>query len=417
VTETDKTVAAAEQAVLGAAMISKLAAEQISRVCDPADFGDLRHDVIAGAIYRLRAVGAPTDTIAVVDELLRAGELQSAGGAEYVHALTSAVPSASSAEYYAAIVKEASVGRTLVQALIRAQDSIVRGEQAGTVLARALGDLAALRDHGRSRHIPLRSLGEIFDVPNSEDVYDWTIPGLLERRDRLILTGSEGGGKSELIRQLAICAAAGIHPFTQQHTDARRVLVIDAENTERQWRRKARGLAANAAQRGTADPRRNLAPQFVRDFDVTRSSDLGDVHDWIDQWKPDIVTIGPLYRICASINNDEEAKPVLAALESIRDRDVTLIIEGHAGHADSRTQTRELRPIGSSALLRWPEFGLGLAKPEKIGDPHRIIRWRGDRDERPWPATLTDSRVNPQTFPWEPTPGYWATPEGRNQLI
>jgi hypothetical protein len=47
----------------------------------------------------------------------------------------------------------------------------------------------------------------------SDDEPDWLIPDLLERRDRLILTGEEGLGKSYLLRQIAIMAAAGLDPF------------------------------------------------------------------------------------------------------------------------------------------------------------------------------------------------------------
>lgn len=407
----------AEQSVLGAIMLSPRAIVDVQRILEPHEFYDPKHHLIYAAALRLQAGKNPTDVVAVVDELLRAEELLRAGGAEYLHMLTSVVPTASSAEYYAGIVKEAAVGRALTAAFVTGQDRIVRGEQPGSVLAHTMKDLTDLRDHATSKHRALRSLGEVLSVPWEEDAYDWTIPGILERRDRLMLTGSEGGGKSTLIRQLAISAAAGMHPFTQQPMDARRVLVIDAENTEKQWRRAVKTLAINAHQRGTADPRSNLAPEFMHKIDVTRAADLGEIHGWIDDWKPDIVVIGPLYRICRGTNNDEEAAPVLDALETIRDRDVTLIVEGHAGHGDQRSQHRDLRPIGSSMLLRWPEFGLGLAKPDKYGDPFQITRWRGDRDERHWPKLLTSQLFHPQTFPWQTLPGYTFAEQDSAQLI
>ena len=54
----------------------------------------------------------------------------------------------------------------------------------------------------------------IVDPPN-----DWVIPGILERGDRLIWTGVEGLGKTVMTRQLAVAAAAGIHPFTGEPID------------------------------------------------------------------------------------------------------------------------------------------------------------------------------------------------------
>ncbi len=43
--------------------------------------------------------------------------------------------------------------------------------------------------------------------------YDWLVPNLLERKDRLIVTGGEGSGKSYLLRQMAVMMASGMHPF------------------------------------------------------------------------------------------------------------------------------------------------------------------------------------------------------------
>jgi hypothetical protein len=47
----------------------------------------------------------------------------------------------------------------------------------------------------------------------ADDEFDWIVPGLIERGDRLMLTGFEGLGKSMLTRQLAVTMAAGLHPF------------------------------------------------------------------------------------------------------------------------------------------------------------------------------------------------------------
>jgi hypothetical protein len=54
-----------------------------------------------------------------------------------------------------------------------------------------------------------------------DDPEDWVIPGLLAREDRLILTGAEGLGKMMLLRQIAVCAAAGLDPFTTSRSSRR----------------------------------------------------------------------------------------------------------------------------------------------------------------------------------------------------
>ncbi len=60
--------------------------------------------------------GEPTDVVAVTDELIKTGELGRAGGADYLHTLTSIVLTAANAGYYAGIVAERSILRRLVDA-------------------------------------------------------------------------------------------------------------------------------------------------------------------------------------------------------------------------------------------------------------------------------------------------------------
>ena len=78
--------------------------------------------------------------------------------------------------------------------------------------------------------------------------------GILERGDRLVWTGFEGLGKSVTMRQLAIGAAAGIHPFTSDPATPRKVLWIDCENSERQGRRHFRKLERVTVAKGRRVP-------------------------------------------------------------------------------------------------------------------------------------------------------------------
>src|SRR5690606_38986257 len=75
-----------------------------------------KHEVIYEAILSLYSHGEPTDVVAVTDELIKTGELQRAGGVDYLHTLTSIVPTAANAGYYASIVAEKAVLRRLVDA-------------------------------------------------------------------------------------------------------------------------------------------------------------------------------------------------------------------------------------------------------------------------------------------------------------
>lgn len=278
----------------------------------------------------------------------------------------------------------------------------------GEALSRMIQGLREVSQGSAGSMLQGKALGDILKV--SAD-YDWLVDGLLERGDRMMLTGAEGAGKSMFIRQMALCLGAGIHPFQLVDVAPLRVLVIDAENSERQWKRAVSPMVSTLLKAGApADPRANVHIVCSQRLDVTRESHISAVHRKIDQIEPDVVAIGPLYKVTSkAITTDDDAAPVLAALDSIRDRGLAMLIEAHAGKGTSAAGDRNLAPRGSSALLGWPEFGIGLRlDAEKSTEHHRVIhlsRWRGDRDQRAWPVELRsggplpwlDESVDPAT--------------------
>ncbi|MFB8387491.1 replicative DNA helicase [Microbacterium sp. NPDC055910] len=106
----------AEQSALGGMLLSKDAVADVIETLRGADFYIPKHELIFEAILTLYSHGEPTDVVAVTDELIKTGELQRAGGADYLHTLTSIVPTAANAGYYASIVSERALLRRLVQA-------------------------------------------------------------------------------------------------------------------------------------------------------------------------------------------------------------------------------------------------------------------------------------------------------------
>jgi len=279
------------------------------------------------------------------------------------------------------------------------------GIEPAELLTAARGQIDTVIDGAASGKLEARSIG---DVLAETDTYDWVVPDLLERGDRLILTGFEGAGKSTLVRQMCVMSAAGLHPLHRQVDistgrkspelmQPARVLVVDAENSERQWRRAVRSMVRFAGQEGAVDPATELMLVAGHRIDITRGVHLGEIHRLIDRHKPDILAIGPLYKIThGAIQTDDDAAPLLVALDSLRERGVTLLMEAHASKGDGQS-TRDLRPRGSAALMGWPEFGIGLAP---LGDDKggvEMKRWRGDRDQRAWPQFLERG----YDWPWE----------------
>ena len=106
----------AEQSALGGMMLSKDAVADVIETVRGVDFYVPKHEVVFNAILTLYSHGEPTDVIAVTDELTKTGDLQRAGGVEYLHTLTSIVPTAANAGFYASIVAERALLRRLVEA-------------------------------------------------------------------------------------------------------------------------------------------------------------------------------------------------------------------------------------------------------------------------------------------------------------
>ena len=387
---TDQHLIDAERAVIGAALLNADSVRFALEHVTPADFQDVILGRAFSLIVGLRGAGLPIDPISVhnaAKERISTDRAYKAIDGVYLHGLQAATPTASNVRYYATIVAEHAQRRRLAAFGSRCIQLSGPTENLTEVMSQVRDLWDGVRGSVAS---PLESktLREVLD---GSDEYDWLIPDLLERKDRLILTGGEGAGKSTFVRQLAILAAAGLNPVNFKPIDPVKVLVVDTENSEQQWRRKARPLAEKAARLGSLDPRDALELSCTSRMDITTDKDLGAVHRLIDEHKPGILVIGPLYRLTPrAINNDDDAAPLITALDSLRDRNVALIMEAHAGHSEASPGHRNLRPRGSAALMGWPEFGFGIAKDTTDLTERRytLVRWRGERDERAWPQHL-----------------------------
>lgn len=106
----------AEQSTLGGMLLSQEAVAEVFETVSGVDFYAPKHELIFNAILNLFGKGEPTDVIAVSDELNKQGNLLKAGGADYLHSLTSYVPTAANASYYAKIVSDKAILRRLIEA-------------------------------------------------------------------------------------------------------------------------------------------------------------------------------------------------------------------------------------------------------------------------------------------------------------
>lgn len=106
----------AEQAVLGSLMVDRDLMPVVSEILERSDFYAPHNATIYAALTALYERGEPIDKISVAEELRQRRLLDEVGGVEALSQLLNAVPTAAAAEYYAKVVAEKSVLRSLITA-------------------------------------------------------------------------------------------------------------------------------------------------------------------------------------------------------------------------------------------------------------------------------------------------------------
>ena len=155
---------AAEQAVIGAALLAPNLMADLTATLSPSDFARPAHTVLWDAMCAMHAANIPTDPITVTAHLAEAGDLGKVGGAPYLHTLTAEVPTTANAGHYAGIVaghaqrrKVASLGTHLAALAASGADAaeVVATGRALLDDADAPGGWSPLIPLGRGRHLPV----------------------------------------------------------------------------------------------------------------------------------------------------------------------------------------------------------------------------------------------------------------------
>lgn len=402
----------AEQAALGCILVDPSCAAEVLAIAPPDMFGVPKHADLASVLSDMATDKDPIDPQTVLDQLTTRGLAGKIGGGSYLITLMERAWSPSHATAYAEQIRDAHRFRRATETATRLVQRLESPDaDLNEIIALHLVEVDQITDLAGPANIA--AAPNITALLNSPGGYDWLVDGLLERGDRFMLTGSEGHGKSVLMRQLAVCLAAGLHPFTARPIPPVSVLVVDCENSRRQNRRMYAGVVA-LAERMAANFGTPMDHDRLRVEHRLDGLDLAGRDDpiWLDRLvaasRPDVLVIGPLYKMHRqNINDEQAARQLVTTLDTIRVRHgVAMLMEAHAGHAEDAGRNRKMRPTGSSLFLRWPEFGYGLRRSEK--DPKLterpmivdLVGWRGARDERDWPTMLR--RGQSGSMPWIP---------------
>jgi hypothetical protein len=365
---------------------------------------------VAAACLVLTEQAKPCDPVSVRTELLRAGlRSQVVDGAWLADLLRDGCMTAQ-ISHHTKTLRELAVRREVIKAATRALQSAMNPvSDPYDVAANLYLEAGSLAESGDPIRPP--SVVDATEFLAGDDSFDWLVPGLLERGDRLLITGGEGSGKSVLSRQLAVTTAAGVHPFTGQRIEPKRVLLVDLENGTRHLRRALRGLWEHSRMIGCEVAKGQLTIESrPSGIDLTDPEDRMWLQRLCEHVHPDLLVIGPLYRMhAADMNAEEPARALTRVIDSIRaSTGCAIVMETHAPHGQAGA-VRNLRPVGSSLFRRWPEFGYGLRANDDEGSVMSLIPWRGPRDERDFPGQVM--RGGPQEWPWAPYHGL-RIPEG-----
>lgn len=105
----------AERSVLGSVLLVNETIDDVAEILTANHFYSDRHQAIYGAIHELYESGVRgIDVVTLGDQLDKHKKLESSGGHAYLLELLQSVPHAAHAKYYATIVREKSIQRSLI---------------------------------------------------------------------------------------------------------------------------------------------------------------------------------------------------------------------------------------------------------------------------------------------------------------
>ncbi len=106
----------AEQGVLGSLLLLPEKFDEVALILRADDFYDERHQRLFQHLVEMHDMGRQIDPMLLLQKLRDAGDYELVGGAAYIAELGESVPTAAHAEYYANIVREKSILRSLIHA-------------------------------------------------------------------------------------------------------------------------------------------------------------------------------------------------------------------------------------------------------------------------------------------------------------
>jgi replicative DNA helicase len=137
----------AERSILGAVLLDNHALNAAVERLRTDDFFLPQHRRIFERMVQLAERQQAIDTITLMEDLAKCGELEAAGGVPYLSQLADGLPRVTNVDHYARIVKEKSVLRNLIHSVSAIQEqALAAGDDADVILDRAESQIFQLAE-------------------------------------------------------------------------------------------------------------------------------------------------------------------------------------------------------------------------------------------------------------------------------
>jgi len=209
----------AEMATLGAMLLDEKVIPEILELIDESSFYRQEHRIIFKSIVSFFDQRKKIDILTISEDLNKKKLLEKVGGATYLTTLADFVPTSANAAYYARIVKEKGILRSLINSATEIVSSAYKGEEdVSNILDRAeklIFEISDRRIEGGYVHIKdiikdgielIESLyhkkSHVTGVPTGFKDFDLKTAGL-QKGDLIIAAGRPSMGKSAFVTSIA----------------------------------------------------------------------------------------------------------------------------------------------------------------------------------------------------------------------
>ena len=137
----------AERSILGAVLLDNHALNAAVERLRSEDFFLPQHRHIFERMVQLGEKQQAIDTVTLMEDLGRSGELEAAGGVAYLSQLADGLPRVTNVDHYARIVKEKAILRSLIySASVIQEQALAAGDDADVILDRAESSIFQLAE-------------------------------------------------------------------------------------------------------------------------------------------------------------------------------------------------------------------------------------------------------------------------------